>query len=64
MKTDLYFDECKNCEFRDVSDDLMCCMANKLGQAFHNLFTEIPIIRDCVHKHKFCQAFVEVVRDD
>ena len=58
MNTDLFFDECKDCEFKDVSNQLSCCMINKLGLALHNMFAEIPIIKNCVVDHRFCVAFV------
>ena len=59
MNTDLFFDECRDCEFKDVSNQLSCCMINKLGLALHNMFAEIPIIKDCVADRRSCHMFIQ-----
>ena len=35
MKSDCYFDECKDCLYREYSDKLVGCAANRLGLAWY-----------------------------
>ena len=59
MKPNNCFDECKDCMYKDHSDDLMCCVVSKLGLAFHKLFVETPIVNKFVDKYKYCNWFIE-----
>lgn len=57
MKSDCYFDECKDCLYREHSDDLVCCAASRLGLACHRLVEELPIINRLIDGHKSCSWY-------
>ena len=57
MKSDCYFKECKDCINREYNNELLCCLSNRLGLAWHRLFLEIPIINKFIDKHRFCYMF-------
>ena len=59
MKSNCYFDECKDCMYREHNDDLMCCAVSKLALAFHRLIIEIPIVNRLVNKYKYCNWFIK-----
>lgn len=61
MKSDCYFDECKDCEFQDCNDTTMICLINRLGLAFHNLYKEMPVINKFIDDYKFCNWFVKSI---
>lgn len=54
MKSDYYFDECKDCMYREYSDELFCCAGSRLGLALHKLIKELPIISKFVDDYKYC----------
>ena len=57
IKSNCYFDECKNCINREYNDNLLCCLSNRLSLAWHKLFLELPFINKFVSKNKFCNMF-------
>ena len=59
MKSDCCFTECKNCMYKDHSNDLICCLVSKLGLAFHKLVIEIPIVNRFIDKYKYCNWYIE-----
>lgn len=52
-----WYPECIHCDNYEYRDDLCCCLANKLGLAWHKLLLEIPIVKRFVDKHKYCEGF-------
>lgn len=58
MKSDCYFDECKNCMYMEHNNDLLCCLTNRLSLATHKLFIETPIVNKFV-SNKYCNHFIE-----
>ena len=57
MKSDCYFDECKDCLYREHSDSLYCCAASRLGLAWHRLIKETPIINKFADDYKYCNWY-------
>ena len=57
MKSDCYFDECKCCINKEYNDDLVCCLSNRLGLAWHRLLLELPIINRLIDDNKYCHWF-------
>lgn len=57
MKSNCYFDECKDCINNQYNDDLFCCAASRLGLAWYRLFKEIPIINRFVNDYKYCNWY-------
>ena len=57
MKSNCYFEECKDCLYRKHNDDLLCCLTNRLGLAFHELLKELPIINKFIDSYKYCHYF-------
>lgn len=57
MKSDCYFDECKDCLYRECSDKLVGCAASRLGLAWYRLIKELPIINKFVVDYKYCNWF-------
>ena len=57
MKSDCYFDECKDCINREYNNDLVCCLSNRLSLAWHRFLLEMPIVNKFIDKHKFCYWF-------
>lgn len=62
MGSDLYFDECKDCEFQDCVDSTFICLGNRLRLAWHKMLLETPVIRDTIDKCCFCYGFVRKER--
>lgn len=58
MKSDCYFAECTDCEFRDCNNDTMICLTNRLNLAFYKLCKELPIINKFMKDYKGCYGFV------
>ena len=59
MQSDCYFEECKNCVYKEHSNDLLCCIFSRLGLAHHKLYLEIPIINKFIEKNKQCNWYME-----
>lgn len=57
IESDCYFDECKCCINKQHNDELLYCLSNRLGLAWHKLFLEIPIINKFIDKYRFCYMF-------
>ena len=57
MKPDCYFDECKDCLYREHSDDLLCCAGSRLGLAWYRLIKELPIINKLVDDYKLGRCY-------
>ncbi len=57
MKSDCYFDECKDCLYREHSDDLLCCAASRMGLAWHRWIKELPIIDRLADSYKYCNWY-------
>lgn len=57
MKSDCYFDECKDCMYKEHSDDLLCCAASRLGLAMYRLIKELPIINKLIDDNKYCNWY-------
>ena len=57
MKSDCYFDECKDCIYREYNNYLNVCLTNRLSLAWHRLLLELPFINKFVDRHKFCHWF-------
>ena len=59
MKCDCYFDECKDCVWKEHNDDSIGCLTNRLGLAWYRLLLEMPIISKFIDKdkYKFCHMF-------
>lgn len=52
-----YFEECKNCMYKEYNNDLVCCLSNRLGLAFHKLLKEIPFVNKLIDKNRYCYGF-------
>ena len=59
MESGCYFDECENCVWREVNNDLVVCLSSRLSLAWHKLFLELPLINKFIDKHKYCHWFVK-----
>lgn len=59
MRSDCYFDECKDCVYREYNNSLVCCLTNRLSLAFYKLFAEIPIVNKFIDNYKHCYSFIE-----
>ena len=57
MKSDCYFDECKDCIWREHNNDLVGCLGNRLNLAWHKLLLEMPLINKLIEKEKYCTWF-------
>lgn len=61
MKSDYYFDECKDCLHSEYSDKLYCCQTSRLGLAFHRmwegLWEEIPAMKKVMDDYKYCNWY-------
>lgn len=57
MKNDCYFDECKDCLWREYNNDLICCLTSRLNLAWHKLFIELPIINKFIDKNRYCHWY-------
>lgn len=57
MKSNCYFEECKNCMYKEYNDDLIGCLSNRLGLAFYQLFKEIPIANKFINDYRYCHWF-------
>ena len=57
MKSNCYFDECKDCINNQYNDDLLCCVRSRLGLAWHRLLKEIPITNKFIADNKYCNWF-------
>ena len=57
MESDCYFDECKNCIYKEHNEDLLCCLSNRLNLALHRLLLEIPLVNKFIDKNKYCYMF-------
>lgn len=62
MKSDCYFEECKNCINREYSNDLICCLSNRLHLAWHRLLLELPLIDKLMDKHESCNYFEKDIK--
>ena len=59
MKSDCYFDECKDCIYREHNNYLNVCLTNRLSLALHRMMLELPFINKVIDKHKFCHWFTK-----
>lgn len=59
MKSDIRFDECKDCVYREYSDKLVGCAANRLSLAWHRMIKELPIINKFIDDNRYCYWFIE-----
>ena len=57
MKSDCYFDECKDCMYREHNDNLCCCAASRLGLAWYRLLKELPIVNRFIVDYKYCNWY-------
>ena len=57
MKSDCYFEECKDCIYKEYNDNLIVCLTNRLGLAWYKLLLELPIINKFIDKYRFCYYF-------
>ena len=57
MKSDCYFEECKDCINKRYNDKFIGCLVNRLSLAFHRMLIETPIINKLVNKNKYCGWF-------
>lgn len=57
MKSNCYFEECKDCINREYNNDLVCCLSNRLSLAWHRMMLELPFINKFIDKHKSCHWF-------
>lgn len=53
MKSDCYFEECRNCINRKYNDDLICCLSNRLALAWHKMLVELKL----ANGNKYCNYF-------
>jgi hypothetical protein len=53
MKSDCYFEECRNCINRKYNDDLICCVSNRLALAWHKMLVELKL----ANGNKYCNYF-------
>lgn len=58
MNSDLYFDECKDCEFQDYMDSTVICLNNRLRLAWYRAIIQAPGVKDIIDKCCFCGGFV------
>lgn len=59
MKSDCYFEECKDCMYNECNNFLMCCLTNRLSLALHRLFLGIPIVNKFISKNKYCHWHIK-----
>ena len=64
MKSNLYFDECEDCVFRDCRDDTMICLSNQLSLAVFKFLKELPGISRVMLDSKVCHGFMRRVCSD
>ena len=58
MVSDLYFYECKDCEFQDCVDSTIICLTNRLRLAKYKCGRELPLIREFMDESCYCYGFV------
>ena len=59
MKSDCYFEECKDCMYKECSHFLMCCLTSRLCLALHRLFLEVPIVNKFTSKNEHCHWYLK-----
>lgn len=59
MKSDLYFDECKECMWREHNNDLFMCLSNRLHLAFFELVADFKLTDDVY----YCRGFEKEVEN-
>lgn len=57
-----YFDECKDCEFRDCVDITTICLTNRLRLAKYKTGRELPLVREFMDESCYCYGFVRKER--
>ena len=59
MKSDCYFEECKDCMYKECSHFLMCCLTSRLRLALHRLFLEVLIVNKFTSKNEHCHWYLK-----
>ena len=59
MKSDCYFDECKDCVWKSHNNMLLGCLGSRIGLAWHRFLLEMPLINGLIDRHKFCHWFIK-----
>lgn len=57
MKSDCYFEECKDCIHKEYNNKFSGCLSNRLRLAFHRLLIELPVINKFIDDRKYCHWF-------
>ena len=59
MKSGCYFEECKDCIFKECNNSLNVCLFSRLSLALHELLVELPIINKFINKEKYCNSYIK-----
>ena len=59
MKSDCYFEECKDCMYKECNNFLMGCLTNRLSLALHRLLLELPIVNKFIRKNEHCHWYLK-----
>lgn len=49
MESDCYFEECKDCVYKEYNNDLLCCLFSRLSLAQHRFFLALPLINKIIN---------------